>query len=566
VALALEVAEPRGNEPTVATGAELTRRRPSRSVVASGTLAVLLVAAAVTWWLGGGLSRRQALRLANPVQITTDVGVEEYGDWSPDRRTLAYAAEASGNTISRSWDIWVTQGGGARPVNRTADHAGQDLFPAWSPDGTQVAFWSDRDGGGCYVMAALAGQARKVLATGTYDPNRPHWSAGGATLSCVVSGSPDDVGLERVSLTTGQVLERVPLPGAQRRTFVRATADGQRVALVSSSAGLSSDLSQLWVLDRQSGRSRHLSDGQSKVVSPSWSADGSSLFYVANSGAALDLWQQAFDAAGNPAGPPVVVTAGIGMRNASISADGRKVVYSQGRRIANVWRVPIRPDRGATWADAEKITSDQAYIEFVDVSRDGTMLAVSSDRGGSLDLWSLAAGGGEMRRLTSDPSAEWCPRWSPDGDRLAFYSYRSGNRDIWTMPASGGAWTQVTTNPGTDMIPSWSPDGERLVYLASTDEGTGAWISTLGAAPARRIADMPSPGTHWSPIDDRIVINSAGKFWMVEADTPGPPRQVAERAALTPVWDPGGHRLYFTRGAWNSRCAPSSMTARASAS
>ncbi len=35
--------------------------------------------------------------------------------------------------------------GGGQAVNRTDDHPGADNDPSWSPDGRQIAFWSDRD-------------------------------------------------------------------------------------------------------------------------------------------------------------------------------------------------------------------------------------------------------------------------------------------------------------------------------------------------------------------------------------------------------------------------------------
>ena len=59
---------------------------------------------------------------------------------------------------------------------------------------------------------------------------------------------------------------------------------------------------------------------------------------------------------------------------------------SKGRRVANVWRVPILSDREATWANAEQITFDQAFIRALDVSPDGDELLVDSDRGGNVDL------------------------------------------------------------------------------------------------------------------------------------------------------------------------------------
>jgi Tol biopolymer transport system component len=548
VALALDIAEPRGAEDAPdAVAAATARPRPLVKI------AMVAVAAAGALLAGYALLRGRSdpatARLTNPVQVTTDIGVEEYADWSPDGRTLAYAANPSGNPnpSGQNWDIWVAQPGGGRPVNLTPDSRARDLFPSWSPHGTQVAFWSDRDGGGCYVMPALGGAARKVLDTGPLDPNPPQWSPDEATLTCVVSPSPRTVEMHVAALATGELLRTERLPGEQRRSFVRLNRDHTVGAVVASSAGLASDVSQLWTFETNGRSARPITDGMSRVVSPSWSADGRLLYYVAPSGANMDLWQQRVDRAGVPVGPPVAVTAGLGLRNAALSNDGRKLAYSQGRRIANIWRVPILGDRAATWAVAEQITFDQAYIECTDVSRDGTRLAFSSDRAGSFDLWSLpTAGGGEMQRLTTDPSAEWCPRWSPNGSRLVFYAYRSGNRDIWTMPSQGGAWTQVTTNPGTDMHPSWSPDGEEVVYLGVGPGGVGVFVSPASGGAPRLISDSPNPASQWSPVDRQIAFSSQGKLWIADADDGGPARLLLDRSSNRPIWDPAGTRLFFS--------------------
>ena len=164
-----------------------------------------------------------------------------------------------------------------------------------------------------------------------WNQNPPQWSADGTVLGCVVTASPSDVALHLISLVTGESLQSYRLPGEGRRNFVRLTHDQRAIALIASSGGLSSDLTQLWVFDTSGEAAHALTDGQSKVVSPSWSADGRTLYYVKHSGATMDLWQQAVNERLEPQGPPIAVTAGLGIRNASLSPDGRKPVYSQGR-------------------------------------------------------------------------------------------------------------------------------------------------------------------------------------------------------------------------------------------
>ena len=378
---------------------------PGRLAVVAGFAAAIGVAG----WFAWPSSQpepdlaQSPFRLQKAVQVTSATGVEEYPALSPDGRTIAYSGSPSGSW-ERDWDIYVTQAGGT-PVNRTPDHAGRDQFPSWSPDASQIAFWSDRDGGGCYVMPAIGGAARRVAVASSFDANPPVWSQDERELSCVV-GDAFRAELVTFSLDTGDALRRLDLPGRGRRMFVSTHPDGGLVAMIVSPAGLTSDLTELVVLNSATGQAERLTDGQTSVWSPVWSPDGSSLFYVSNAGGSADLWEQRLDKSGRAAGKPKAVSGGIGMRSVALSRDGKKLAYAQGRKVANLFRVPILADRQATWADAVQITFDQAFVEFADVSPDGQHLAVSSDRSGSFDLWVFPSGGGDMRQVTSDPGAD----------------------------------------------------------------------------------------------------------------------------------------------------------------
>ena len=60
-------------------------------------------------------------RLSGPVQVTLALGVEDFPTWSPDGRSIAYAASETGVFRGGNWDIMITQVGGGEPLNRTAD-------------------------------------------------------------------------------------------------------------------------------------------------------------------------------------------------------------------------------------------------------------------------------------------------------------------------------------------------------------------------------------------------------------------------------------------------------------
>ncbi len=97
--------------------------------------------------------------------------------------------------------------------------------------------------------------------------------------------------------------------------------------------------------------------------------------------------------------------------------------------------------------------------------RDGLLVVVrpttnDTTRG---DIWTVQPNGSAPRRLTftgnnSDPC------WSPDGRLIAFTSTRSGSQDIWVMRADGSGLRRVTTARSDENSPTWSPDGRWLAF------------------------------------------------------------------------------------------------------
>src|ERR1700722_10493846 len=116
------------------------------------------------------------------------------------------------------------------------------------------------------------------------------------------------------------------------------------------------------------------------------------------------------------------------------------------------------------------------------------------------DLWIVARGGGQARRLTSTPGAETEPYFSPDGSQIAYTSTVAGNTDVYVMPSAGGEPKRLTYHPGVDVARGWTPDGKRVVFASS--RGT-----------------VPTPGT-----------NSFFRLWTVGVDGDMPQQLPMPRA------------------------------------
>jgi Tol biopolymer transport system component len=523
------------------------RGRSYRSIAL--LLALALILAVVIIFLQRA-RRAPVPQLTNPIQVTRATGVEDYPTWSPDPETLAYESNQSGN-----WDIWVIQVGGGTGVDRTADYKGTDRYPSWSPDGRQIAFWSDRDGSGYYLMPSLGGTPQLLASTpGRVDnyESPAAWSPDSSRIALAiykVVQSRVEAFAKIISLATRDTAE-FPLPGSEEsRLDLSWSPDGNYLAYVDSASQLG-EVSRLKLLRLSDGTATELSDGRSNVRSPCWASDSRHLFFTSNRAGATDLWRQQINSNGQAIGDPERVTTGLEVPNGSFSDNAGRFAYSKGRWVSNIWRVPILSDRVATWADAQQITFDQAFTEFVDVSPDGKTLAFSSDRTGNQDLWTIPVDGGQPTQVTSDPAPDWDPNWSPDGKLLAYYSFRTGDREIWVVSATGGPATQLTHSRGLDAGARWSPSGEQLAFRSERTGDSELWIMSADGTNERQLTHNPAGdyGGTFSPDGKWIAFSSnrsgGVQIWRISPEG-GNPELMSQGPGNSPRWAPDGDLIIF---------------------
>ncbi len=231
----------------------------------------------------------------------------------------------------------------------------------------------------------------------------------------------------------------------------------------------------------------------------------------------------------------------------SWAPDARSLVFSSERSgNGDLWI--MQRDGGVT-----QLTSHPAEDSQPAWSPDGrTILFVSSrDRADRLDrsdyygysingdVWSVAAVGGEPRRLIGDA---YNPNWAPRGDRFAFDAPRNGAHRIWTADAEGGTG-RVVSSDASDLAvhihPAWSPDGAWIAYerqLGSQSDAASIVVTAVdGSASFVVAADEHRNMTPaWADSNTLVFASDRGgaiNLWQAHIDfdkagTIGKPTQV----------------------------------------
>jgi Tol biopolymer transport system component/DNA-binding winged helix-turn-helix (wHTH) protein len=427
----------------------------------------VLTAAGVGLWLTRDRAPLPPPRL---VQLTTYPGREATPAFSPDGTHVAFTwyGEKDDNP-----DIYVKLVGSTTALRLTSDPA-YDGYPAWSPDGRQIAFYSERGGGGIYLVSPVGGPERKLADLATNS--QPAWTADGKYLLVAKlyrEGQPDtgDGALLMVPVESQGAPRQILTP--PRGTWYKdpAIGPGGRSLAFASCAGVQAAPScSLQVVELQAGRApagkpRQITKPSGPIWGIAWVPDGSSLIYAVSIIEPRPyLWRVHV---GNGKEPERLELAGGGAYHPAIDLKARRLAFWRKLANAHIWRV----ERGGK--PTPLLNSSNASDYNPQYSPDGRHIAFGSSRQiANHAVWVANADGMGPAQVTNI-GTPWSgtPRWSPDGRWLAFDAFeKSRGWDVWVVEASGSSPRQLTHGPADNVVPSWSRDG-RSLYFASIRSG-----------------------------------------------------------------------------------------------
>ena len=200
------------------------------------------------------------------------------------------------------------------------------------------------------------------------------------------------------------------------------------------------------------------------------------------------------------------LTRSGGVRSAVISPDGSLVAVDTGERID---RIALDDGTTTSWVSG----SSPSW------SPDSRSVVYRADG----DLFTVAVGETEGRRVTNDALDERAPVFSPDGSTIAFYSSRSGSQDIWLVSSSGGTPRQLTRDAMSiddpRFAPAYSPDGRSIAFVSNADDywSDDLWLVNVDDGETRKLTSelMASSTAVWSPEGDSIALLGTAKdeYW-----------------------------------------------------
>ena len=466
--------------------------RPSMGRLAPWSLLLLLLGGGVGWLASRAAapppaeSKEFALR-----RLTELPGLESQPDLSPDGRLVVYSSAASGNR-----DVYVMRAEGGRAINITAGSPAADEQAAFSPDGDRLVFRSSRDGAGLFLMGAT-GESVRRLTDGGFDPA---WSPDGTqvaySMEAVIDPYARDLlaALWIVDVATGEKRQRLAGDAAQPAW----SPDGRRIAYWANTAGQR----DLWTVAVDKGEPVAVTADGATDWSPEWSPDGRWLYFSSDRAGSMNLFRVAIDpATGGASGAPEQMTTSVGNLGwFRFSADGRRLVAAAYERSADLHLHRLAPGAAPTLQPLR--TLRPRFLQWCKLAPDGEWLACSTI-GTPEDLVLLRADGSELRRLTDDPFKDRNLSWSPDGTRLAFYSTRSGAWNLWTVRADGSELRRIADPPDTTAS-AWSLDGQRLMMDLRDGSLGEVAADRFTARDAMRSIPLPEPLRRlelggWSP-------------------------------------------------------------------
>lgn len=324
---------------------------------------------------------------SHPVNLTRNAASDEAPVFSPDGTKIAFASNRAGTATK--FDIWVMDWDGSNP-RRLTTSTGDDYDPSWSPNGKQIVFRSDRDGDN---------EIFKMNADGTnlWDGAAVHQLTRNTASDFLPSFSPDGAEIVFQRYTAGSST-------GQGNEVMKMNADGQGQINLTNNAS-------------------NINDG-----APSFSPDGSQIVFHSNRNGNFEIYTMG-------------ATGGTVTRRTNNTVDDRNPSYSP----------------------------------------NGSQITFQSVRDGASRIYTMSSSGTSQTRRTNHGGSDTTPSWQGDSrnpesqitagppavtnQSTATFEFTSDEPGSSFQCQLSGGWTSCVSPFSTGSL----PDGNHTFRVRAVD-------------------------------------------------------------------------------------------------
>ncbi len=230
-------------------------------------------------------------------QLVADPSSDVQPALSPDGSRVAFASNRSGN-----WDIWVIDIDGTNliQISSTPSH---DVSPSWAPDGRSLAYCSSAPDGGqweMWISDVIAGGTRRFIGYGLF----PEWSPVG---NSILYQQARERGSRWFSIWTLELIDDEPrfpteiaFSAEQALILPTWSPDATQIAYCAVTAttpgadeyldlSASAEIADLWIINIDGTNKTRLTGGNTPSFSPVWSTQGR-IYYTGNREGKENIW------------------------------------------------------------------------------------------------------------------------------------------------------------------------------------------------------------------------------------------------------------------------------------
>ena len=545
--------------------------RRKRSVAMPAAAAVLVLAAAAL------VLKLVVFKPAAPVDyeispLTFDDGFTGMPTLPLEGNLMALASDRGD---ARSYDIWVQPVAGGAPRRLTSGPGG-GWMPSFSPDGRSIAFRSERDGGGIYVIDVLGVEPPRRVSDRGWAPK---FSPDGRSIVYVDLPASLQARLVRMFLVSPRGGEPRPLCHEFQLEMVAQGAaavwspDGRHV--IFRGRRVDDPASRDWWVAPVDGgeavRTHAVEnlDLNTPVTYPvGWV--GNEIYFVAGTTIeGVNIFRASLDPRDMTVrGPAAAVTSGPGMKVWSCAMPDGRVVFTDMTASLATWSVPAEADDGVVTGGPGRLAQDLMQKFSPTISRDGSRAAFVAFGGvqeSRIEVRIKDLRTGQESAIPMQGIVLGGTVLSPDGSHLAYRDVADGKTRTYLLAPGASAGRELCAGcvlldffPGNDAAVVQVEPGslgkmdlatEKVSTLLSLGEESlldaalspdGKWLAWIGGRPDGGVVFRVSP-VDGPPGDARETV----------------PLAEADHYLDSPAWSPNGRWLYYLseRSGWTAIAA-----------